>query len=58
MALRMCDTYRVVCDLPTPVRTAVMAMTGLVDGNIVFCAEQMPNAAPQPMTWLPLSMTY
>ena len=50
--------YRLVWDLPTPVRTAVTAITGLVEGSMVRGAEQTPKWAPQAMTRLALSMTY
>ncbi len=46
-----------VCDLPTPVRTAVIAITGLVDGIMVRVAEQTPKWAPQPITRLAMFIT-
>ena len=46
-----------VWDLPTPVRTAVTAITGLLEATMVLVAEQMPKWAPQATTRLPLSMT-
>jgi hypothetical protein len=52
------STYRVVCDLPTPVRTAVIAINGLLDSIIVRVAEWMPKCGPHPTTSLPLLMTY
>jgi hypothetical protein len=39
------------------VRTAVIAMTGLVDGIIVFTAEQTPKCGPHPMTRLATFIT-
>ena len=47
--LRMSTTYREVCDLPTPVRTAQIAMTGLVDLTIVCAAECRTKSAPAAM---------
>jgi hypothetical protein len=38
--------WRVVCDLPTPVRTAVTATTGFELSSMVARAEQRTKPAP------------
>ena len=57
-SLRIRARNRVVWDFPAPVRTAVTAITGLVDSSIVRVAEQRPKLEPQPMTRLAWCMTY
>ncbi len=57
MAFKVSQTLRVVWLLPTPVRTAQTATTGLVDLIMVWEAPSRLKVAPQAMTSEALFMT-